>query len=253
MYRNSIIKSRLSILVCASTQKLGAILAKTSTEGLLIQSEYQSQGQGQQNRNWQAAPGENLLFSILLRPRFLAPRHLFWLNMAAALSLYDLLKPLSLPQLCIKWPNDLYVAQKKIAGILIKSKVQGSKLRYVCLGVGLNVNQKQFTVPEASSLALFLGTEVKREPLLKAWEHCFSARYATLRSPAPRESLRKDYQKYLFAKGETQRYQGTTGPPFSATLLGTDIYGRLQLHTPAGKQYFWPGTLHFLGHDPKKA
>jgi len=135
--------------------------------GSVFIADEQTAGRGRRGHAWLAAPGESLLFSVLLRPK-LELAQSSALTLAIGLSLRDAVAPLleSSPQL--KWPNDLYVGGKKLAGILVESQLQGSELQAIVVGVGLNVATRDFPAEiraTATSLAL-LGANVTREALL---------------------------------------------------------------------------------------
>ena len=246
MCKASIIKTKLLLHVCCSTQTIAGHMAECAAEGLLVQSDYQTHGQGQRGHTWQAAAGENLLFTLLLRPTFLVSQHVFLLNIATALSLYDLLAPFKLSQLSIKWPNDIYIGEKKVAGTLVESKLQHGRLRYALLGIGLNVNQIHFSSPRASSLTLQLGQLLDKERLLDDWGRSFAVRYAQLHYMPDHQLLLQDYQQHLFAKGQIRTYKTATGNCFTATILGIDDRGHLQLQTDKGIAHFLPDTLQYF-------
>ena len=219
----------------------------SDNDGLLITSEYQSHGHGQGERSWQSQAGENLLLSLILHPTFLSPRKLFLLSIAASLSLYDLLSSLSLVSLRIKWPNDIYVDQKKVAGLLIDSKLQGRALRYVIIGIGLNVNQQHIDLPRATSLSVLLGKRLHKEELLEAWSAHFGLYYLSLRKAAQHAQLRQTFSSLLLGRDKLTHFVSTPkSVAFSATIQGIDTEGRLQLRTSRGIQLFSPGTLQHL-------
>ena len=136
--------------------------------GSLFVADEQTRGRGRRGNSWLAAPGENLLFSVLLRPQ-LELAQVSALTLAIGLALRDAVAPLVAQETQLKWPNDLYVGGKKLAGVLVESQLQGDRLQAVIVGVGLNVATQQF--PEelgarATSLALLGAAQLQREPLL---------------------------------------------------------------------------------------
>ncbi len=130
-------------------------------EGTVIMAVEQYGGRGQAQASWHAEAGKNLTFSVLLTPHFLAPIHQFQLTMAISVGLCNYLESrVGTDNIHIKWPNDLYVGSRKIAGILIENNIQGKLWRQAIVGIGLNVNQIEF--PEilrdnAVSLKLLSG------------------------------------------------------------------------------------------------
>ena len=128
-------------------------------EGYSIRSPFQRQGKGRHDRKWEAEPGQNLLVSYLLSPAGLVQGQHFSLSVAVALAVRHTVADL-LPdeEVCVKWPNDIIVHGQKLAGILIETIWQANRATHVIAGVGLNVNQTDFSgAANASSLALVAG------------------------------------------------------------------------------------------------
>ncbi len=135
-------------------------------EGLVIVAERQLKGRGRKGNDWYSPAGSGLYFSILLKPEILIG-DLSKINMIISLALYNVLKrdfPVKM-----KWPNDIYLADQKIAGILIESNIEGDMIKEVIVGVGCNTNQKSFPgelSKKAGSLFLFKGEPVDNKELL---------------------------------------------------------------------------------------
>lgn len=119
--------------------------SKPVPEGTVIMAEDQYAGRGQRESTWQSEPGKNLTFSILLRPSFLSVTGQFNLTMAVSMGVFEALEPVLGTQLKIKWPNDIYYADKKLGGMLIENILQGSQIKNSIVGIGINVNQDNFT------------------------------------------------------------------------------------------------------------
>lgn len=143
-----------------------------STEGLspceVVWADYQTAGRGQGTNTWESERGKNLTFSILLHPVDLPANRQFLLSMQVSLAICEALGE-HIGDLSIKWPNDIYWRNAKIAGILIENSLQGSVIRDSIVGVGLNVNQRQFLsdAPNPISLWQICEHETAREQLLK--------------------------------------------------------------------------------------
>ena len=115
----------------------------------------QTNGKGQRGNTWDSEPGKNLAFSICLFPENMRAKDQFSLNMIVSLFIFNILKSLKIPDLKIKWPNDILSCGKKICGILNEVKVRGDSLENIIIGFGLNINQENFdNLPNASSLKL---------------------------------------------------------------------------------------------------
>jgi BirA family biotin operon repressor/biotin-[acetyl-CoA-carboxylase] ligase len=115
-------------------------------------------GKGQRGNHWESSPHQNILVSLLVSdPGDVAS--LSWLNHAAALSVVDVLTKMGVKNSAIKWPNDVYVGERKIAGILTENIVSDKRVRYAVIGIGLNVNQRRFEEDKATSISLITGEE----------------------------------------------------------------------------------------------
>jgi BirA family biotin operon repressor/biotin-[acetyl-CoA-carboxylase] ligase len=155
--------------VTGSTNDDALLAARSGApHGSVFLADQQTAGRGRRGHTWLAAPGESLLFSVLLRPK-LELAHVSALTLAVGLALRDAVRPLIAAPPQLKWPNDLLVNKQKLAGVLVESQLQGDALQAVVVGVGLNVATREFP-PEiagtATSLALLGATRLAREPLL---------------------------------------------------------------------------------------
>jgi BirA family biotin operon repressor/biotin-[acetyl-CoA-carboxylase] ligase len=133
---------------------------ETVTEGTVILAVHQTQGKGQAGNNWESHDGKNLLFSIILWPDFLRADKQFYLSMSISNGILDFIAPIEKP-VGIKWPNDIYLNGRKVAGILIENTIIANNLHTSIIGIGLNVNQCVFSkhLPNPTSLSLETGKE----------------------------------------------------------------------------------------------
>lgn len=152
-------------------------------EGTVVVADEQTAGRGRFGRNWEAEPQANLLFSLLLRPRFLEQDELFILTFAAAVSVVEAIEEVTHLQPQLKWPNDVLLDGKKVAGILLETSFDSNRLSHVVLGIGLNVNQREFSEAisnDAISLSLSAGKKYDRDELLFTILNDFSMIYESL-------------------------------------------------------------------------
>ena len=165
--------------VTGSTNDNALLAARSGApHGSVFVTDEQTAGRGRRGHTWLATPGESLLFSVLVRPE-LELAQTSALTLAIGLALRDAIAPLLSDAAQIKWPNDLYVVGKKLAGVLVESQLQGERLQAVVVGVGLNVASRDFPpeiAPRATSLALLGARGVEREPLLQALLNAIAAR-----------------------------------------------------------------------------
>jgi BirA family biotin operon repressor/biotin-[acetyl-CoA-carboxylase] ligase len=136
-------------------------------EGTVILADHQINGKGQGGNRWLSEPGSNLLFSAVFNPDFLRADRQYYLSMVVANAIADFLSDFS-NNIAIKWPNDILISHKKIAGILIENTILGEYLRTTIAGIGLNVNQVKFPeeIPDAVSLTMTTGRQYKLNELL---------------------------------------------------------------------------------------
>ena len=137
----------------------------------IVVTDYQTSGKGQGKNVWESEDGKNLLFSIALDMSFLKAENQFLLTQIVSVTMINVLKKY-LPEesLSIKWPNDIYFNDKKIAGILIKNEIRGMMMGTSIIGIGLNVNQTSFNedLPNPISMKMITGNDYDLEDLLSA-------------------------------------------------------------------------------------
>lgn len=164
-------KNLIFLPQCHSTNEEAKRFSKSEhfPEGSVIWADYQEKGRGQHGNVWISEAGKNLLFTIFLKPEKLAPTDQFKLNIVLSLALCESLEAL-LPnhKVEIKWPNDIYCDDKKIAGILVETTINAGKIEFVYCGIGLNVNQSHFSLPNATSILSESGESMNREEVLES-------------------------------------------------------------------------------------
>ncbi len=226
---------------CQSTNDEAAQLLgqKDVPEGTLVVTDQQTRGRGQRGNQWEAQPGQNLTVSLVLKPIFLAPPDQFWLNMAVSLAIQDTLAPLlSATELTIKWPNDVYVRDRKLGGVLIENMLQGQTLGHSIVGIGLNVNQLDFNIPTATSLLRESPApeEYSLPGLLTALAEQLEKRYLQLRA-GHRDVLRAAYLQHLYMYRQPYFFiAGAHG--FTGQIVDLDPTGRLGILTHGIVRYF---------------
>ena len=164
-----------------------------------VVADYQTAGRGQGNKTWQSAKGENLLVSFYFQPA-ISPSEQFYFNYFFALTIRKTISKYT-NNVKIKKPNDIWVDDKKIAGILIEHHIQGEKLKYTIAGIGININQTQFneTLPNPTSLALILKSTLSREQILQEIVQNGKKYYKKLQNGAFFE-LEKEYEDYVLSQ-----------------------------------------------------
>ena len=135
----------------------------------IITTENQTSGRGQLNSKWESEKGKNLAISILKKNINISVDCLYLMNVCVSLSILNSLNQLSIPNLKVKWPNDILSGDFKIGGILIENIISGSKIKRSIIGFGLNVNQSEFkNAPNASSLKTIMGYDFNLDSVFYA-------------------------------------------------------------------------------------
>lgn len=200
--------------------------AERLAEGSVVACRAQTKGRGQLNNSWEAEPGKNLTFSMLLHPTFVRPSEQFVISQAVALGVVDLLDQFS-DGFSVKWPNDIYWNKKKIAGILIENDLGGGIIQNTIIGIGLNINQELFrsNAPNPVSLKQITGKEHNLDELLAQLTQALLVRYAQLVGN-DRATLHHDYLRRLFRGNTPALYRDAHGT-FTATIETVKPSGHL--------------------------
>jgi len=198
--------------VPSTNDYLKALLANTAPtpEFTAIMAMCQTRGKGQHGAGWLVEPGQNLTFSLLLRPHGLLAARSFNLNMLVCLAIRQWLDGY-LPEARIKWPNDIYVRNRKIGGVLIENRIAGRFITSSVIGIGINLNQTTFP-PELQKKAtsILLERPDLAPPDLR---ECCTALLETIRNRyqhtdlADTQALLDQYNPLLYKRGEPAKYE----------------------------------------------
>jgi len=239
-------KNLVYVPQCHSTNSLATELSQKAEtpEGTLIVTNHQMAGRGQRGSSWEAAPSENLTFSLILKPNFLQPQNQFQLNQAFSLGVLDYVKTKLTADIKVKWPNDVMINERKVCGILFENQISGNELRHSIVGIGLNVNQQSFQYRAAGSLSFFSQQKyflpVELEELLCQLE----SRYLMLKE-GKHEELKAEYLRNLYRIGETHRFSNQE-VEFDGIISGIDEMGRLRIEVEGNERVFGVKQLTFL-------
>ena len=198
----------------------------------VVVTEFQSSGRGQGKNVWESEAGKNLLFSVAVDMSYLKAENQFLLTQMVSVAMIDVLKKY-LPEesLFIKWPNDIYFNNKKIAGILIKNEIKGMMLGTSIVGIGLNVNQESFdeNLPNPISMKMITGEDFDLESLLN--DICYelgTMSYEQYRNAHSSQLTAHSYIKYLYRYKQWASYEHE-GSVKEMMIIGYDQFGRLIL------------------------
>jgi len=200
--------------------------------GFMLLALNQLRGRGHRGNIWESSPGKNVTATMFLKPQNLAPSDQFYLTMVIALGVVDLLKKF-IPGApwSVKWPNDVYYADKKIAGILIENVILGNDFGHCLAGIGLNVNQLEFLsdAPNPISLSMITGDVYEIEAIAYQINESILQRFTLLESGRYNE-LRSDFLNHLYLRGVPAQYI-YDNKIIQATINDIDPFGRLELIT----------------------
>ena len=226
------------------------ILAKSRPiEGTVIKTTSQTQGRGQIGSKWLSETGKNLTTSIILYPNFISAQQQFQLNIVVSLAVFSLVKAhVLLQKVHIKWPNDIYVNNKKIAGILIQNALSGSQIQHTIIGIGINVNQAQFSpdLPNPTSLKCVQpDINIELEDVLCRLCEKLEQYYLQLKA-GNFEALQAIYTKNLLGIDKQRKFQQKEGAFFDGTIRGVSKDGQLMIETKKGLEKFNLKEIKFL-------
>lgn len=229
--------------------RAAALSEEGAPHGTVVTAEMQSAGKGRRGRGWISPKGENLYFSILLRPEIL-PENAPMLTLVMALSVAEAIRRYTGEEACIKWPNDIVVNRKKVCGILTEMKVADGRAVHVITGVGVNLNMKE--IPEeicqtAASLNIEGKESSEKEKLLEAILACYEKNYASFLKTGDLSELREEYEKILVNKGKDVRVL-EPGNAYEARALGINEKGELLVEKTDGtKARIFAGEVSVRG------
>lgn len=231
-------KNIIYVPECHSTNDVASQLNSSliGSEGTVVITDSQLAGRGQKNNQWLSEPGKNLTFSLILVPSFLNIQDQFKLTIASSLAVYDSITHLTLSHCHIKWPNDILLHGKKVCGILLESSISGGRFLKVIVGIGLNINQQNFTLPSATSLSLVSKKQFELPEVLEFLLEKLEVRYLQVKQQQWK-SLLNDYLCVLWQRDERQRFFAH-GMEFGGIIRGIDPIGQLQIETDEGYRYF---------------
>lgn len=234
---------RLSVVASTNlytTQLLGQCVIDEFT---LVSAQFQEQGKGQRGKSWQSNAGENMLSSLVFYPR-IKVKNQFLISAATALSLIELLQDYGLIAQ-IKWPNDILVRGKKIAGILIENQIKGEMIESSVIGVGLNVNQSSFDAFDWEATSIFLEKKfnVNLEEFIAAWQLMAEVklRFWIQNSAA----LIDAFNRKLFMKNKSVKFRFHESE-LEGEIIGVSDDGALRMNVKGEVKSFVNGEIKLL-------
>ncbi|MGJ8735144.1 biotin--[acetyl-CoA-carboxylase] ligase [Zobellia laminariae] len=224
----------MNIIKLDATDSTNAYLKRLLSDGLgadftVITAKKQLKGKGQMGAKWESDSGKNLTFSVLRQGLGLSVANYFVLNICVSLAVYKTLKAHQVPDLSVKWPNDILSGTSKICGILIENILSGNLINTAIIGIGLNVNQTFFgELENASSLKLILGSNFDLDELLHEIVENLKSIFLESTTDST-ENLWKAYEDVLFRKDKPSTFENKQNELFMGFIRGVSPTGKLQI------------------------
>ncbi len=209
-----------------SVEAAEMIAANSAPGGTVIYAGVQTSGKGQRGNTWISEAGKNLTLSVILYPDFLEAARQFMVSKVISLAISELLDQYS-DSISIKWPNDIYHKDDKIAGILIEYSLVGNKIQSCIAGAGININQVNFPpgLPNPVSLKIINKHDYDTVELLSYFCRICDKWYSRL-TGGSFEEINKQYQERLYRLNKTSDFM-IHGRTVRGTIQGVDNYGRI--------------------------
>ncbi|WP_188049834.1 biotin--[acetyl-CoA-carboxylase] ligase [Flavobacterium sp. GP15] len=213
----------------STNEFLKALSNKQELENFtVITAENQTKGKGQMGSIWASETSKNLIMSILVKDFLSDINQIFNLNIAISLAVIEVLETLNIPNLSIKWPNDIMSYNKKIGGILIENSIKSDGKIVSIVGLGLNVNQTNFeNLPKASSLAVICNKDFNKEKLLFSIVDCLENKIKGCTNK--KDFLWESYSNKLFKKGIPMPFSDQKKNYFMGIIQGVSQIGKLEV------------------------
>ncbi len=223
---------------CPSTNTLAKEMAAEMEGPAIISVNNQTRGRGQKGNSWEAEPGKNLTFSMMWHPKDFEACRQFAISEAIALAVTDLLREIGV-EAKVKWPNDIYVGDRKICGILIEHSLNGRNIHSKVGGVGINMNQVEFLsdAPNPISLRHITGRELDLNSLLDRFGVLAEDRIAVIADKRGRETTHKEFMSNLWrGDGATYPFRDrASGQNYSGKIVNVDESGFLTIEDDKGE------------------
>jgi BirA family biotin operon repressor/biotin-[acetyl-CoA-carboxylase] ligase len=187
---------------------LKELSSKNSIEDYtVVVANFQTNGRGQMGTNWFSEDAKNLTFSVFKNINCLDNHEQFYLSIATSLAIYKALKQFNIPELKIKWPNDILSSNQKVCGILIENVIKNGKMSAAIIGIGININQNDFNgVINAASLKNITGVVYDKDEVLNAIINQIE-NYESLIQNRNFKILKEEYEQFLFRKDKPSTFK----------------------------------------------
>ncbi|MBD5360858.1 MAG: biotin--[acetyl-CoA-carboxylase] ligase [Bacteroides sp.] len=225
---------------CPSTN---SAIPREAPHGFALMALEQTAGRGQRGNSWEAEPGKNITLSLMLRPQAMEASRQFEISEAVALGVLDVLRELGIREVAVKWPNDVYVGDRKICGILIENALAGAYIARSIAGIGLNVNQREFRsdAPNPVSLWQLTGKEYSIGELAEKMVNRILARL-------DRGDNHADYLASLYRRSGTHPWALPDGTRFLASITDVSPTGFLTLSAYPDRPFAFKEVAYLISN-----
>lgn len=234
-------RHHLKIIDSTSTELRRRMSAEELPHGYCISADFQTAGHGQATNHWESEDGKNLLFSLLLRPSVIPASEQFVITEIVTLAIINALQDYIRQRITIKWPNDIYVGDKKLCGILIENALCGPTIDTCIVGIGININQELFVsdAPNPISLKQLNGRDNDREEIFEEIYQNILRYYDYLadnwQNNDIKQSLHYEYMNNLYRRTGYHNYSTPEGEHFRAEIEDIGPQGHLTLRLESGE------------------
>ena len=203
------------------------VLSQPLEDFTVVSAELQRKGRGQIGADWHSEKGRNLTVSVLKKLMNFDVENQFNLNCIVSLAVYEVLSELSVPDLSVKWPNDILSGNQKICGILIENMLKGKQINLSIIGIGLNVNQTDFkNLEKATSIKLQLGHNLDLDELIQHLLNRLKFNFSL-----GSNKIAESYKEKLFRLNKLSIFKNVKGEEFHGVIRGIDANGHLLVET----------------------
>ena len=234
----------LDELTSTNTYLSLAVKNGTKKQECYVVVDFQKEGKGQGDNSWHSNRKENLLTSVLLFPEFLSASEQFGMAIVASLAVCEVLEKYL--KAMIKWPNDILVGNRKIAGILIENGIMENRVTHSIIGLGLNLNQDRFPPFPRKATSLFFETGVKCDPREMADAFVVALEGMEKRlEKGERALLEEEYLEKFYLQGQASDFESAEGI-FRGTITGITPEGELRIRGEDGMKSYGFSEVRFL-------
>jgi len=239
-------KSQVFLPTCHSTNESAQeLLAQGNVkQGTLVITDHQTAGKGQMGNMWEAEMGRNLTFSLIFKPNSLSLNLQFFLNIITSLAVRETVAFFINERISVKWPNDIYLNDNKVSGILVQTAIRSNLIHSAVIGIGLNVNQDVFADKKAVSMKNISREEFSKEKVLNRLLENLEYYFLKLEKGALLE-LKDNYTENMYRVHQKSLFK-VNNEVFEGAIVGVSLEGMLLLSTDEGEKRFNFKEIAFL-------